>query len=58
MNRRNLGGNTALHSAVIMSGSSSKEICKLLIERGADPTVSNRESTAYVSNLMVIHMYS
>ncbi|XP_051156892.1 nuclear factor NF-kappa-B p110 subunit isoform X2 [Leptopilina boulardi] len=46
VNKKNFGGNTALHSAVVMAGSRAKEICSLLIQHGADPSVSNRVTNA------------
>ncbi|XP_043464690.1 nuclear factor NF-kappa-B p110 subunit isoform X2 [Leptopilina heterotoma] len=46
VNTRNFGGNTALHSAVVMTGLRAKEICSLLIQHGADPSVSNKVTNA------------
>ncbi|XP_014468194.1 PREDICTED: nuclear factor NF-kappa-B p100 subunit isoform X2 [Dinoponera quadriceps] len=46
VNQRNLGGNTALHNAVVTPGAKAKEICSLLIRYGANPHIknNNRES--------------
>ncbi|XP_043272464.1 nuclear factor NF-kappa-B p100 subunit isoform X2 [Venturia canescens] len=41
VNKTNLGGNTALHSAVVNPGDLAKEMCKLLVEHGADPFMPN-----------------
>ncbi|XP_032670815.1 nuclear factor NF-kappa-B p100 subunit isoform X2 [Odontomachus brunneus] len=46
VNKKNFGGNTALHNAVVTPGAKAKEICALLIKHGADPHIKNhnRES--------------
>ncbi|XP_033335241.2 nuclear factor NF-kappa-B family member relish isoform X1 [Megalopta genalis] len=41
INKRNFSGNTALHSAVVYSGTRAKELCALLIKYGADPYIEN-----------------
>lgn len=47
VNRRNFSGNTALHTAIVIPGMKSKEICALLLKYGADPHLRNynRESS-------------
>ncbi|KAK0164745.1 hypothetical protein PV328_003329 [Microctonus aethiopoides] len=44
VNLRNLGGNTALHVAVVNDGSRAQILCHLLTKHGADPHISNRIS--------------
>lgn len=44
VNLRNLGGNTALHVAVVNDGSRAQILCHLLTKHGADPHISNRTS--------------
>lgn len=41
MNKRNFSGNTALHTAVVHTGTRAKELCALLIQHGADPHIQN-----------------
>ncbi|KAI4498575.1 hypothetical protein M0802_006281 [Mischocyttarus mexicanus] len=40
-NKCNFTGNTALHIAVAYAGTRAKDLCKLLIEHGADPNIQN-----------------
>lgn len=44
MNAQNLGGNTALHAAVVNTGSRAKDLCELLTKHGADPYIPNGHS--------------
>ena len=67
MNKTNFGGNTALHSAVVNTGERAKELCAILVEHGADPTIPNhnRESSeVFVINfhqvirlLLMVNLY-
>lgn len=41
MDKPNLGGNTALHSAVVNTGSRAKELCAILIKHNANPNIPN-----------------
>ncbi|XP_015176773.1 PREDICTED: nuclear factor NF-kappa-B p100 subunit isoform X2 [Polistes dominula] len=41
VNKTNFTGNTALHIAVAYAGTRAKELCKLLMEYGADPNIQN-----------------
>ncbi|XP_015591456.1 nuclear factor NF-kappa-B p100 subunit isoform X2 [Cephus cinctus] len=41
VNKGNFNGNTALHSAVVNTGTRAKELCELLIKYGADPSIAN-----------------
>ncbi|XP_046736406.1 nuclear factor NF-kappa-B p110 subunit isoform X2 [Diprion similis] len=41
VNRRNFSGNTALHSAVVNTGERAEELCKLLLNHGANPSIPN-----------------
>ncbi|XP_043666595.1 nuclear factor NF-kappa-B p100 subunit isoform X2 [Vespula pensylvanica] len=46
INKSNFSGNTALHTAVAYSGTRAKELCKLLMEYGADPHIQNNSSSS------------
>ncbi|KAK2584999.1 hypothetical protein KPH14_008528 [Odynerus spinipes] len=46
INKTNFSGNTALHIAVANSGARSEEICKLLMQYGADPHIQNNTSSS------------
>ncbi|XP_066598620.1 nuclear factor NF-kappa-B p110 subunit [Prorops nasuta] len=41
VNKTNLSGNTALHSAVVSEEARAKEICKVLMQHGANPNIKN-----------------
>ncbi|XP_017753441.1 PREDICTED: nuclear factor NF-kappa-B p110 subunit [Eufriesea mexicana] len=41
VNKRNFSGNTALHTAVVYTGTRANELCALLIQHGADPHIQN-----------------
>ncbi|KAL2733845.1 nuclear factor NF-kappa-B p100 subunit isoform X1 [Vespula squamosa] len=45
INKSNFSGNTALHTAVAYSGTRAKELCKLLMQYGADPHIQNNSSS-------------
>ncbi|XP_046630053.1 nuclear factor NF-kappa-B p105 subunit isoform X1 [Neodiprion virginianus] len=47
VNKRNFSGNTALHSAVVNTGERAEELCKLLLNHGANPSIpnNNRDSS-------------
>ncbi|KAI4495334.1 hypothetical protein M0804_001535 [Polistes exclamans] len=46
VNKTNFTGNTALHIAVAYAGTRAKELCKLLIEYGADPNIQNNNTNS------------
>ncbi|XP_035725078.1 nuclear factor NF-kappa-B p100 subunit-like isoform X2 [Vespa mandarinia] len=45
INKRNFSGNTALHTAVAYTGTRAKELCKLLMQYGADPHIQNNSGS-------------
>lgn len=46
VNKCNFSGNTALHVAIAHPGTKTKELCKLLMEHGADPNIQNNTSSS------------
>ncbi|XP_008551404.1 nuclear factor NF-kappa-B p100 subunit isoform X2 [Microplitis demolitor] len=47
VDKPNLGGNTALHSAVVNTGSRAKELCAILIKHNANPNIPSGHGNIY-----------
>ncbi|XP_034940052.1 nuclear factor NF-kappa-B p110 subunit isoform X2 [Chelonus insularis] len=52
VNERNLGRNTALHTALVNTGSRAKEIRALLLKHNADPSIPNGHGKIYERELI------